>query len=105
MKRFLMFSVSVLCLALAALIGFYIGSHEVEAQVPGQVIGYAANESESYHFVLLENGDIYLRRHGGNYIDWLYWMNEAPVFLGNFWEGAVSTDKSSWGGIKGQFEK
>ena len=34
MKRFMMFSVSVLCLAVAVLIGFYVGSQRAEAQAP-----------------------------------------------------------------------
>ena len=38
MKRFMMFSVSVLCLAVAVLIGFHVGSQRVEAQAPAEVI-------------------------------------------------------------------
>lgn len=105
MKRFLMFSVSVLCLAFAALIGFYIGSHQVEAQVGQDTIGCTATHyaNQYYiHTIMLNNGDTYRRLYNNNTKQW---YSEPAVYIGNFWEGAVSTDKSSWGEIKGQFKK
>jgi len=38
MKRFMYFSISILCLSIAALIGFYIGSESVQAQAPRAAI-------------------------------------------------------------------
>ena len=101
MKRFLMFSVSVLCLAIAALIGFHIGSHQVEAQAPPEVQYFVTPTGEHLTVnitAILPNGDVYSRQiYHGNWYD----VIQSP---GNFWEGAVSTDKSSWGDIKGQFK-
>ena len=101
MKRFLMFSVSVFCLAVAALIGFYIGSHEVEAQVHGSIVGF--NSVGNDYRIITGNGDIYYRvtvaTNGGP------WASNL-IFIGNIWEGEpVSTEQNSWGEIKGQFKK
>lgn len=54
--------------------------------------------------VATENGDIYKRGYVYNQEDTSIFV-EPCWYLGNFWEGAVSTDKSSWGEIKGQFKK
>ena len=105
MKRFLMFSVSVLCLAVVLLIGIYIGAQVAKAQGPDpsavqeyRVALYSSNQI--FHFVMLPNGNLYARSS----------ENRRPFtsglnYVGNFWEGAVSNDKSSWGDIKGQFNK
>ena len=99
MKRFMYFSVSVLCLAVAALIGFYIGSNRVEAQSSSPIVGYS-NWNANQHYVILENGDVYSRMH--NYIPGTgyCWYEDAPIYYGNIWDGAVSTDQSTWGDIK-----
>ena len=102
MKRFLMFSVSVLCLALTALIGFYIGSHEVEAQNPPAEFQYEiGGYNGQSHYLMLPNGDVYLRTGTTTF------GNQSPAsYVGNFFEGgAVSTEQNSWSGVKGQFEK
>ena len=38
MRRFMYFSIAVLCLSIAALIGFYGGSESAQAQVPRAAI-------------------------------------------------------------------
>ena len=105
MKRFMYFSVSVLCLAFAALIGFYIGSHQVEAQVQDPISGYCvlSDGTYIYHFTMLSNGDTYIRHSTIYWNNPIEFLHPEPKYYGNFWEGAVSTDKSSWGDIKGQF--
>lgn len=104
MKRFLMFSASVLCLALAALIAFYIGSYQVEAQGQPDAI-YLYQEYAEYHNIIaiLPNGDVYGRTGHGWRLSDVSW-NNAPNFLGNFWDGVVSTEKHSWSGVKDQFD-
>jgi hypothetical protein len=62
MKRVFYFSVSFLCLALAALIGFHIGSRSVEAQSTGLSIAgyhYIDGYKPFDRTVVLNNGDIY----------------------------------------------
>ena len=49
------------------------------------------------HFVLLSNGDAYMRIvYGEN------GFSGNPFYLGNYWGNPVSTDKSTWSGIKGK---
>ena len=104
MKRFFLFSVSVLCLALAALIGFHVGSSTVEAQAPGFMEGFTAISGEEF-FVILENGDLWrnnARNQGADFPT----FDRLPFLVGNFWTGPpVSTESTTFGGIKNQYRQ
>lgn len=52
------------------------------------------------HYVLLSNGDVYLRTSDsqGGFLT-------APFFMGNYWNGPVSTNRATWGGVKEQYKK
>ena len=95
MKRFLMFSISVLCLAVAVLIGFHISSNKAEAQT--EEIKYFFDRTSSYftYIAITPTGDVYYHQLIDN-----HGMNTAPSYVGNFWGDLVSTDQSTWGGIK-----
>lgn len=45
------------------------------------------------HFVLLSNGDVYMRESQ-------YYFSGDPFYIGNYWGNLISTDKSTWGTIK-----
>ena len=87
MKRFFMFSVSVLCLAVAVLIGFYVGSQQVEAQesaIAGFDIHFNARGDYAYMTVIMSNGDTYRRRlstTGTNFNS----SFPLPQLIGNYW--------------------
>ena len=103
MKRFLMFSIGCLCLAVSALIGFHIGSSRVEAQAPTGTLGFTATINDMLNVcILLDNGDVYWRTIGINHDNGhRYFEGGAPSLIGNFWDGPVSTDQSTLGAIKG----
>ena len=94
MKRFMMFSVSILCLSIAVLIGFYIGSQRVEAQAPAETM-YFCDASVGYVTAILPNGDVYYRSYSNG-----LWTRDLQ-YLGDFWGGLVPTASSSWGNVKG----
>jgi hypothetical protein len=105
MKRFMFLSIGVLCLAVAALIGFYIGSHQVIAQTPPQAMGFCATTYGAYCFyMILPNGDTYSREICEVYPN-VYCATKPVNYMGNYWEGATATNKSTWGGVKQDFKK
>lgn len=59
-KKFALVSFGLLCLSLAALIGFDIGSQTAEAQTPGTVTGYSmvTLDGTRVHYVVLPNGEL-----------------------------------------------
>lgn len=104
MKRFMFLSVGVLCLAIAALIGFYLGSHNAEAQSNIAIAGFSSISkygTGEYCTVMLPNGDVYMRE----FYDWGVFAEPPAKNIGNFWEGATATNKSTWSGVKEQFKK
>lgn len=104
MKRFALFSFSILCLMLAVAVGFHLGSHSAMAQAPEAITGYrtvVVGSTNILHFVMLSNGDVYV--HQSNYDG--PWINTLQP-VGNFWSDApVSTSPESWGAIKDQYKK
>ena len=96
MKRFFYFSVSFLCLALAALIGFHIGSRSVEAQSAG--LSIAGFTQDDHFYVILSNGDVYSDNLPGS---------GDPIYRGNFFgdNPPVNASESTWGDVKNQFKK
>jgi len=53
------------------------------------------------HFVILPNGEIY-----GRTTDVMTPFTTAPpIYIGNLLDGLIATDQSTWGSIKGQFNK
>lgn len=62
MKRFMYFSIGILCLSLAALIGFQIGSAPAEAQVGRSVVSMSVDGQASTLYVLEADGDVWARR-------------------------------------------
>lgn len=158
MKRFLMFSVSILCLAVAMLLiamnimaqhpqilfyrsippgegalytyhfafaadgnvyavrnemlypatelGFLIGNFWEGIEQPNYEIVnysvYARGRIWILHYIILSNGNIYMRISDHN--NQVFHSNPC-LYIGNFWEGAVSTEQNSWSGVKNQFNK
>jgi hypothetical protein len=105
MKRFMFLSIGVLCLAIAVLIGFYVGSQRAEAQ-SSAVIGFTTYSlgASDYCIALLPNGDVYVRKILSDSTYRVF--STTPAYsLGNFWDGAVATDPATWSGVKGQFNK
>ena len=102
MKRFMYLSIGVLCLMLAVVAGYHLGSQSAQAQVPEPITAYrvVSGSSLTDHFVMLSNGDVYRQVH-----DPIYGatFNSPPTKVGNFWTGqggAVPTSNESWGTIK-----
>ena len=86
MKRFMMFSVGCLCLAVAVLIGFHIGSSRVEAQesaIVGFDINFNAKHTSAYMTVIMSNGDTYRRRLGTTGTN--FHSSFLPQLIGNYW--------------------
>ncbi|MEJ2720113.1 MAG: hypothetical protein P8181_03095, partial [bacterium] len=77
MKNFLYLSLSVLCLAVSALIGFHIGNTTARAEAPtGVITGVIVWEDETY--AILDNGDVYRNNV----------IPRAPaMYIGNYWGG------------------
>jgi len=98
MKRFMFLSIGVLCLAIAVLIGFYVGSQRADAQTPAGTVFFVAGGA---YQAILPNGDIYYNYYNEN----AGGLWPAARYRGNFWGGTVSTDKSTWGTVKGQYNK
>ena len=101
MKRFMFPSIGVLCLAIAVLIGFHVGSQNATAQ-PVLAIFHVTNADGIVCLTAITStGDVY----GAEY----NWQNPSLGhfrFLGNFWTTPpVATEKSTWSGVKGQFKK
>jgi hypothetical protein len=97
MKRFMMFSVSILCLSIAVLIGFYVGSQRAEAQTPeGTVFFTNSYGGYFYYIALLPNGDIYINSGAGGGVA----VSGSASYCGNFWSGQVSAAESTWGDVK-----
>jgi hypothetical protein len=104
MKKLMYLSISILCLSIAALIGFNIGSQAVQAQAPEPISAYKAIVSDSYeyHFVMLSNGDVYKRRDS---FSATHFPETPPMYMGNYWTGSsVSTNQTNWGQIKGEYK-
>ena len=99
MKRFMYFSIGVLCLAIASLIGFYVGSHRVEAQTPGVVIGYTSMDNLPQNAsIMMQNGDVYWRNIGVAPNGTRYFQGTGPSYIGNFWiSSPMSSESSTWG--------
>jgi hypothetical protein len=108
MKRFMFLSVGVLCLAIAALIGFYIGGQNAKAQSSVPVAGFSAayyySPGEVRCFVMQPNGDVY-DRGTRETNDGIVFVNVPARLVGNYWEGAIATNKSTWGDVKEQYKK
>jgi hypothetical protein len=103
MKRFMFLSIGVLCLSLAALVGFHIGSRSAIAQTDDFVAGYRVMPygvgGTGLHFVMLSNGDVYSRHDSASEP----WTGSAPRYLGNFWESTVPVAPSTIGGVKAKY--
>lgn len=93
-KRFAFVSFGILCLMLAALVGFHIGSRSAQAQSPERtIVGVTHAGDISRIFVVTSNGDLYAGRD----------RLETPLNRwGNVWTGQdpVPTESSTGGNIK-----
>jgi len=96
------FSIGVLCLAVAALIGFHVGSQTVQAQASDFQTGFHIAQNGAaglYAYYATNTGDVYVREipsSGGP------WSGGAPVYVGNFFSGQpVSASPSTLGGVCG----
>ena len=101
----------VLYIIIGVLIGVVImqwqqGPAPAQAQAPEPITGYRVvlkgpSQDDYVHFVMLSNGDVY-----GRFSSALTPFNHDLVFLGNYWGGPpVQTNQSTWGAIKGQYDK
>ena len=100
MKRFMLASIGLLCLSLAVLVGFHLGNHAAHAQAPRTVVGTFV---EPFHYVMLENGDVYYRRTAkGTKPGGTYDSEYSPVsYIGNYWDGGtVPVSPDSTGQMK-----
>ena len=86
-KRFALVSFGLLCLSLAALIGFHLGSHSASAVAPEATSDWRVtqfDEDKVYYHVLVSNGDVFVRTltlADGQ-------LDDPPAtFAGNFWDG------------------
>ena len=110
MKRFMFLSVGLLCLVLALVIGFEIGSQRAEAQSSPTVVGFCvwSYGSGEWCLTMLSDGSVYARMITGSSVSPgnPLWVTPYPAYyVGNFWEGGVSTERSTWSGVKEQFKK
>jgi hypothetical protein len=94
-------SIGILCLTLATLFGFHVGSQTVQAQT-GSIVGTLSWITTNEFIVILDNGDLYSA---------IYNKGGTPElmdhrYIGNYWDGFpnVPTTNNTWGGIKGQYE-
>ncbi len=101
MKRFMYLSIGVLCLAMAALISFHIGSQRAEAQTEIGAQYYVEAGGGFNVFAILPNGDVYVNNTNTT----AGFERHPSTYVGNFWEGTVSTDKATWGKVKGQYDR
>jgi hypothetical protein len=116
MKKFMQFSISVLCLTIAALVGFHIGSGKAQAQ-SGTIVSFASGiEGGGVHYVILSNGDVYRQRTfnqgatGSSACDGAYGLATycaPPDYIGNFWTGTspVGLSPASLGTVKSNYRK
>ena len=87
MKNLLFLSISMLCLAITALIGFHIGSRNAVAQSK-QVIAYQVVRTDFdqkgavRHYIITASGDVYSRQ--GATEASMGWQMAEPQYLGNF---------------------
>ena len=83
-------------------LGNFWGINPIHIDMIGYQIDVDPVQSWLSHWVLLSNGDVWMIR---NFPDQspMHFGGE-PFFMGNFWNGTVSTDKSAWGGIKELFK-
>lgn len=65
MKRFMYFSVSVLCMAIAAIIGFHIGSSTISAQTASDIQYHTVECGSGKCLVhaITPSGDVYYNYH------------------------------------------
>jgi hypothetical protein len=108
MKCFMYLSIGILCLALAALIGFEIGSQRVEAQPSLDGIRFSVSATQDkiggarvYCFATLPNGDVYDRQMELGNLGWHFYPLMTAYKAGNFWEGATAANKPTRGTGKG----
>ena len=102
MKRFMFLSIGVLCLSIAVLIGFYVGSQRADAQTPAGTVFFVNNtQNYSCYCAILPNGDIYINVGAyGNPA-----VSGGAMYAGNFWGGQVSAGGATWGKVKGNYTK
>jgi hypothetical protein len=106
MKRFMFLSIGVLCLAIAVLMGSYVGSQRAVAQSAPTVVGLAEDAGNRDVWVVLSNGDIYRRVWAAYSSTDFYFPDNSPTdYVGNIWGNTISTDKSTWSGVKGSYNK
>lgn len=105
MKRFTQFSIGVLCLAIAALIGFHLSNHAVHAQSAPQIIGFSVL-AENQMYAIDANGDVW-RQALTNWVGGCgpgATLCSSPQYIGHFWgDQPISTSPSSLGGVKSQY--
>lgn len=89
-KRFALVSFGLLCLSLATLVGFHLGSKNARAVQPESISGWHVtqlDEKQAFYHVLLSNGDVFvrdLRLPDGK-------LGDPPAtYAGNFWDGPDS---------------
>lgn len=81
------------------------GPQTAQAQAPGVVVGNFAND---FHYVLLDNGDVYSRmiQQVGGFPKYVEAESRAELnYVGNFWTSPpVPTSNETWGSLKEKFD-
>ena len=78
---------------------YHLGARSANAQAGSSVSGFAANLY--WAFVITPNGDCYARNVGGDPNN--EFGSGVPIYMGNFWGGAVSTQSHTLGQLKARF--
>ena len=83
---------------LVMLVVFLLTATGAQAQAPEPLP--AAWVGSSTVRVMLSNGDVYQR----HITSAAALLQPGPLYVGNFWNGAVANGQSSWGAIKNQYD-
>ena len=99
-KRFFFVSAGVLCLMLAAAIGFHMGSATAKAQnsptMSPTIAGFAIDGTKGNFFVIGPDGTVYQNSAS---------LSEPAWVKGHYWNGStVPTNESTWGATKQEFK-
>ena len=86
-KKFALVSFGLLCLSLATLIGFHIGSKTANAVQPESINGFRVtqvSDTKAYYHVLLSNGDVFVRTLS---LPDAKLDTPPATYAGNYWDG------------------
>lgn len=112
MKRFMQFSIGVLCLTIAGLVGFHLGNRSAIAQSAGPLVAFVSADQNNF-YVMDAGGNVWqqnayvngVSRCLGTTFPISTFCTDPPVFVGNFWAlGPVPTAAGTLGGVKSKYK-